>query len=645
VASIAEWRPEDPAALPLLSLVGDREALAALVVGIDRLRDVVDALGPAAGDVVIQATAVRLEAVRRDGMMLAPLFGDAFALLVPGLCEEDEALALAGELHAAASRQVVVADQELPVSVSVGVALGSEVGGSPQGALRDAAAAQHRAQRLGGGRIELFTAEFGEGALEALRLEGELRAAVDDGGLSLFFQPIVSLASGELSAVEALVRWDHPTLGLLLPSRFLPLAERTGILPQIERWVLREACKQLASWEQPHRVSVNVSGGALSDPGFVSRVAAELRRNELQGDQLIIELSESDVLPAQSATRVEELRALGVAIYLGEVGSGYSWLTRRQRLPVDGLKLARSLVAELESPEVASLASLIVSAARTLGLPVIAEGVENRQQLERVRVLGVSGAQGLHFLGPVPARTLSEVLALSRERPAPPGGLQPATIAEDRAVTLGQAAKLLGISASTLRRWTEDGRVNAVRTSGGHRRFRLSELTRLRPSGASQLRVPAMPDTAIPGIGDLLQADGVELATAVGRSLYAGPSGWFGRPEAIDPLRAWVGELAVAFDGGNYEPLADSLRRLMLSATVGAATLAERHMFLERFAIALETRLVRRERPQREHSAARRTIAALQLAQLADCAEQSAAPRVPVRRRLAKQRRDSGQER
>ncbi len=637
LARLPQWQVDEIAAGELA--LRDQDALAAFVVGVDRLRVIVDALGLAAGDEVLAVVANRLEAALRQPMMLSTLVGDAFALLAPGISSREAALELAASLQAAAAEPIVIGDQELVVSISVGVALTDQLCSSAQGALRDAAAAQHRAQQLGGGRIELYDTALSEGALEALRLEGELRSAVRSGeGLSLFFQPCVSLGAGEVIEVEALLRWEHPTLGLLLPSRFLELAERTGILPAIERWVLAEACRQLASWEHPRRVSVNISAGALSDPSFAACVVEQLRLNSLRGDQLTLELSEQTALPAHSATRLEELRALGVRVLLDDVGAGPSWLTRRQRLPVDGLKLSRSIVAQLELPEIARLAELIVATARPLGLPVIAEGVETAGELERVIALGADAAQGLHFLGPVPGRTLREVLAISdyQVAAAPP----PSAAGAERAVSLGQAASLLGISASTLRRWAEDGRITAVRTSGGHRRFYLSELTRLAPTRAARLRTPPLPDTALPAVAEALHADGTELTAAAARSLYSQHVGWFARDEATEPLRAWVRDLAGAFERGRYDTLADSLRRLMLCASVAAAPLAERHLFLERFGAALEARLIRLERPQREQAAARRVISALALEQLGDCADPHSQPAPPPRRRRANRRRE-----
>jgi excisionase family DNA binding protein/diguanylate cyclase (GGDEF)-like protein len=647
--ALGSWSPPEaePERRPSLA----RESLAALVVGIDRLRDVADALGPQAAEAVLATTAARLEARRPPGTMLAQLFGDAFALLAPQLGRV-AALDLARELYEVASQPIAIADHELSVSVSVGVAFEAAGGIAAQGALRDAAAAQHRAQQRGGGRVELFEPETGESALESLRLEGELRRALasPDGGLTLFFQPVVALDTGIVTAVEALVRWIHPSLGLLLPQRFLPLAERTGLIAPLERWVIGEACRRLASLPEPQRVLVNLSTNALNDTRLVSDIAEHLRAHDLRPDQLAVELSESTLLPAHSAARVTELRSLGVAVLLDDVGSGYAWLTRSERLAVDGLKLSSSIVAKLAVPEVMGLARLIVDAAAKLAIPVTAEGVETAAQLELVRSLGISSAQGLHFLAPVPAATLADVLALSgavsAARAAVPAVLAAHTPAagEERAVSLGQAAKLLGISASTLRRWAEDGRVSSVRTSGGHRRFYLSDLSRLNQTSEARLRRPSLPDGPVPGLAALLAADGLEIATAAARSLYDERPGWFARAAALDPLRAFTTELAQAFEHGRYERLGDALRRLMLAATVGSATLAERHLFLERFAAALDSRLIKASRPAREQTAARRTLSALSLTQLADCDAPASAPRVPARRRRAGRLRDGHRE-
>jgi excisionase family DNA binding protein/diguanylate cyclase (GGDEF)-like protein len=630
---------------PSKSPASEPAQLAVLVVGVDRLREITDALGPPAGDQVLAATAARLGALRHGEMTLTPLFADTFALVLTGLTSREEATTFAADVLAATSAPIVVEGEELIVSVSVGVAFGTEGPVSARRVMREAATAQHRAQQRGGGCVEIFAAENSAGLLAMLRLEGELRTAVaDETGLSLFFQPIISLATGAVVAVEALVRWDHPVHGLLLPSRFLPLAQRTGILPRIEQWALKAACEQLSAWELPRRMCVNVSPMALNDPGFVPAVGEHLRRYTLDPEQLIIELSEGALLAEQSATRVEELRALGVGVYLDEFGSAYAWLSQLKRLPLDGIKLSRSLVAELDESGTASVVEGVVETACALGLTVIAKDIETPQQLERVKELGVSAAQWLHFLAPVPARVLVEVLALSAPELAAQAEIEPMTSrstaregrGEEPAVTLGEAARLLGISASTLRRWTEDGRVSAARTSGGHRRFYVSELARLHSTNAAQLRVPALPDRALPEIADILRSDGIELARSVARSMYEDRLGWFGHEQALAPTRAWLGELASAFGDGAYEALADSLRRFMLRAEVGGAALAERYVFLDRFGPALERHLNRRDRPHSEQAAARRTIGALALEQLADDPDQHSPKRPPARARRSR---------
>ncbi|MGA2471642.1 MAG: EAL domain-containing protein [Solirubrobacteraceae bacterium] len=614
--------------------------LAVLVIGIDRLPDITDALGPAAAAEVLAVTAARLGASRLRGAMLTQLPGDTFALTLASPASQDEVLRVAAELLVTASPPVTVEDEELLVSVSIGVALGAGAL-SGRATLRDAATAQHRAQQRGGGCIEVFTPELRTGLLEMLRLEGELRTAVaSNAGLSLFFQPIVSLESGSVMAVESLMRWDHPTQGLLLPRRFVPVAERAGILPQIEQWVIREASQLLATGELPSRVSVNVSAAALNDPGFTSTVADCLRANSIDGAQLIVELGETALLGPGSATRVAELRALGVAVWLADFGASYASLAQLERLPIDGVKLGRPLLEEHSAGAITDVVQSIVGAARSLGLTVVATGVETQQQLERARELGANAAQGLYFLGPVPAHTLIDVLALGggeRKRYADAAASQSPDVAargagEERAVTLGQAAKLLGISASTLRRWTEDGRVGAVRTSGGHRRFYMSELARLSAPTRAQLRLPTTFDQPLPGVAELLYCDGADLATTAARALYEELPGWFGSQDARDATRTWIDELAAAFARGSYPPLIDSLRRYMLVAEVGGSTLTERHMFLERFGAALEAHLNRRDRPQREQTTARRTISALALQHLADAdADHRAPPRVPAR--------------
>ena len=606
---------------------------AVVVVGVDQLERVVDALGPRAADEVLRTTAGRLRRLAADGASLVRLAGDTFALLVAADEAEPAARALADQALALVAAPFVVSGQELLLSASAGIAVVDRSRMSADEVVRDAATAQHRAQRRGGGRVEAYEPELRNGLLEDLRMESELRSAITCGEeLQLFYQPIVSLETGAVAAVEALVRWDHPRHGLLLPSRFLGVAERAGVLAELDRWMMAEACRQLSSWvsehgpKSPPRVSINVSADELSDPRFAIDVAAELRRWGLVGSQLVIEVAQTALRhSAGAATRLAELRSLGVNVLLDDFGTGYASLSYLRRLPMDGLKIERSFVEDLQTSTPArAIVEGVLEIGRAMGLSVVAVGVETVEQLEALRDLGCNAGQGLHFLGPVPPATLMELFALSNQPMSEgegPLGLSPSagpTAGEDelkdagQTMTLGQAAALLSISSSTLRRWADDGRIPTVRTSGGHRRFRLSELRQLAPrTGAVRLRAPKFPDEPVPLAALVLSEDGPGLIDAACRAIYEGSSGWFGREDARPAVESWVGRLGDAFRSGSYLSLPEGVRELGRRAQVGGASIAEQHAFMERFAGTMRRRLAQGEASDAEQMAVARTMAAL----------------------------------
>ncbi len=616
---------------------------AVIVVGLDQLSRVVDALGPRAADDVLRTTAGRLRRLALDGTSLARLAGDSFALLVADDDPQAAAKAVADEALALAAAPIVVGGQELLLSASAGIALADNSRMGAEEVVRDAATAQHRAQRRGGGRVEVFEPELRHGLLEDLRMESELRSAISCGQeLQLFYQPIVSLDSAAVIAVEALVRWDHPRHGLLLPSRFLGVAERAGVLAELDRWMMAEACRQLSVWTAEHgaagppRVCINVSADELSDPQFAVDVAAELRRCGLVGSQLVVEVAQTALRhSAGAATRLAELRSLGVAVLLDDFGTGYASLSYLRRLPMDGLKIERSFVEDLEGTTPArAIVEGVLEIGRAMGLSVVAVGVETADQLETLRELGCNAGQGLHFLGPVPPATLMELFALSNQPMADaetplalPPSAGPTAGGEDELVdaaqtmTLGQAASLLSISSSTLRRWADDGRIPTVRTSGGHRRFRLSELRQLAPPPANvRLRAPKFPDGPVVDAGVVLGEEGPALIDVACRAIYEGAGGYFGREDARPAVDAWLRRLGDAFRSGSYLSLGDGVRELSRRAQIGGASLAEQHAFLERFGAALRRRLAQTGSDEEEQVAVARTMAAL-AHQLLDDAE------------------------
>ncbi len=609
------------------------DGAAVIVVGLDQLARVVDALGPRAADDVLRTSAGRLRRVTSNGASLARLAGDSFAMLVVDADPQAAATALAEEALGLVAAPIVVGGQELLLSASAGIALVDRSRIGAEEVVRDAATAQHRAQRRGGGRVELFEPELRHGLLEDLRMESELRSAIGCGHeLQLFYQPIVSLESGAVLAVEALVRWDHPRHGLLLPSRFLGVAERAGVLAELDRWMMAEACRQLSAWTSEHgtgappRVCINVSADELSDPHFAVDVAAELRRWGLAGSQLVIEVAQTALRPsAGAATRLAELRSLGVGVLLDDFGTGYASLSYLRRLPMDGLKIERSFVEDLEGTTPArAIVEGVLEIGRAMGLSVVAVGVETKEQLETLRELGCNAGQGLHFLGPVPPATLMELFGLSNQPMADaetPLALPPSagpTTGEDdlkdaaQTMTLGQAAALLSISSSTLRRWADDGRIPTVRTSGGHRRFRLSELRQLAPPPTTvRLRAPKLPDGPVVEAAVVLGEEGPALVDLACRAIYEGAGGYFGRPEARPAVEAWMRRLGDSFRSGSYLSLPDAVRELSRRAQIAGASLAEQHAFLERFGAALRRSLARGGSEEETQVAVARTMAAL----------------------------------
>jgi EAL domain-containing protein (putative c-di-GMP-specific phosphodiesterase class I) len=277
----------------------------------------------------------------------------------------------------------------------------------------------YRAKERGGARYELFDVAIRDRVLDRVRRENELRDAIELEQLRLFYQPIVSVLDGGIAGIEALLRWDHPRHGLLPPAEFIPLAEETGLIVPIGRWVLGQAWTQLAQWQAgpgfrlPLRVSVNVSARQLVDDHLVKVVAELLEQSELRPSQLILEVTES-MLMTDTDERVailRELQALGVRLALDDFGTGYSSLGYLRRLPFNALKLDRSFVSGLDQTATdPQIAAAIIEMARALTMTVIAEGVETDAQLDCLRRLGCHFAQGYYFARPMPADELSTLL-------------------------------------------------------------------------------------------------------------------------------------------------------------------------------------------------------------------------------------------
>jgi diguanylate cyclase (GGDEF)-like protein/PAS domain S-box-containing protein len=399
--------------------------LAVLFIDLDDFKTVNDSLGHGAGDELLVAVAERLQGALRPGDTIARMGGDEFAVIV-----EDQADAAApvevgqrllASLHAPFAHQ----SKELFVHASAGVAVSTSHQTTADELLRDADLAMYMAKSNGKNRLELFQPSMHSAALARLSLKGDLERALERNEFALLYQPIMRLGSGQLSGVEALVRWHHPRRGVIAPVDFIPLAEETGLIVALGRWVLDEACRQAVAWDaagaSSMTMSVNVSGRQVQEPGFVSEVAAVLAQTGLEPARLTLEFTESVLMGDASVTAgmLAELKALGVRLAIDDFGTGYSSLSYLRRFPIDVLKIDASFVAAMSSgSEQTALVRSIVKLGETLHLETVAEGIEQQGQLSDLRSLGADLGQGYYFARPLTADAVSAMMASNNDASA-----------------------------------------------------------------------------------------------------------------------------------------------------------------------------------------------------------------------------------
>jgi diguanylate cyclase (GGDEF)-like protein/PAS domain S-box-containing protein len=391
-----------------------RHRMSVVLIDLDDFKTVNDTLGHAAGDALLVAVAERMRQSVRPGDTVARLGGDEFALLLEGLGDEQVDRALV-RLAESLLVPVVVDDHLLSVRASFGVVTGrpgDEVGEL----LRRADIAMYEAKARGEGGHQRYRPGMEARGAERSRLNTALRTALERGELVLHYQPVVSLPGGGITGVEALVRWQHPERGLLGPGDFIPGAEQSGLIVELGRWVLGEACRQAAAWRAaygsgaPGPMSVNVSSRQLQETGFAAEVAATLQSHDLPAGALTIEITELTAVGGGTTQQtLRALRELGVRLALDDFGTGASTLSLLASCPVDQIKLDRSFVAGSTA-----IAQAVVQLARALGVEAVAKGVETAGHADRLAALGYEQAQGYHFARPLPAAELSERL---RTRP------------------------------------------------------------------------------------------------------------------------------------------------------------------------------------------------------------------------------------
>jgi diguanylate cyclase (GGDEF)-like protein len=410
---------EETVGLALAERRQPERKLAVFVLDVDRFKRVNDSLGHPAGNELLREVARRLTGVVRSGDTVARMSGDEFTLLVTGLRSTGEAALVAEKVMAVFRAPFAVAGQELYVTASLGIAVSPDDGTRPSMLLKNADTAMYRAKERGRNCFAIYSVDMNAAAEARLALEGDLHQALDSGQLRVVYQPQIDLITGRLTGVEALTRWDHPTLGPISPDTFIPLAEESGLIVALDDWVMRTACAQVRAWRDaglpPVRMAVNLSGRAFWRARIVERVTEVLTLTGVDPTQLELEVTESMAVDAVADTRplFRELEALGVRLAIDDFGTGYSALGRLQGLPFHTLKIDRSFVVGVENPhDEAPIVAAMIAMAHALKLDVVAEGVETVAQQSFLARNGCDMAQGFLFGQPVDPAEIEAMLRL-----------------------------------------------------------------------------------------------------------------------------------------------------------------------------------------------------------------------------------------
>ena len=405
----------DRLALALARLRRHQTSIAVLFIDLDNFKVVNDSLGHGAGDRLLVELAARLRHAIRPSDTIARFGGDEFVVLCEDIHQARDAVVVGQRIVEATAAPFQLEGRDMYVTASVGVALGLDSEATPETLLRDADAAMYRAKERGPGRVEVFDEALRARIMERLDLENGLRRALRGDELRVYYQPQMSASEGRIVGVEALLRWQHPERGLLEPAHFVPLAEETGMIVEIGRWVLREACRQTAEWRAAGLqldIAVNVSARQLAQPDIVEVVQEALAESGLPPNALCLEITESAVMrdPESALATLTLVKDLGVKVALDDFGVGFSSLAQlRELLPLHALKVDRSFITGIaDDDRNSAIVAAVVMMATTLGVTAVAEGVETADQAAQARALGCDVSQGFFFTAPEPAALISE---------------------------------------------------------------------------------------------------------------------------------------------------------------------------------------------------------------------------------------------
>jgi diguanylate cyclase (GGDEF)-like protein len=383
--------------------------LAVLFIDLDRFKNINDTLGHEAGDNVLKGVAERLHECLRESDTVGRLSGDEFVVLLEGMSQSMHCADVAQKVLTAVARPFALGTQEFHLTASIGISTYPADSEDVQSLLKNADVAMYRAKELGKNNFQFYSAQMNVHTLERLALESSLRGALERNEFVLHYQPKVDIRSGRIIGMEALVRWQHPTKGLIPPMQFIPLAEETGLIVPIGEWVLRTACARNKSWQEqglpPLCIAVNLSARQFAYENLVQDVARVLNETGLDATLLEIEITESMVMhdPEHAIELLNKLKAMGINISIDDFGTGYSSLSYLKRFPIDSLKIDRSFIKDLPlDGNDAAITRAIIAMAHGLKLKVIAEGTETGEQLSFLRADECDEMQGFYFSKPLP---------------------------------------------------------------------------------------------------------------------------------------------------------------------------------------------------------------------------------------------------
>ena len=396
------------------------DLFAVLFLDLDRFKDVNDNLGHFAGDELLRAVARRLEACIRPEDTVARLSGDEFAILLESITDTSDAGRVAERIEEALSFPINLAGAEVTTSASMGIVTSSMSHDQPEQLLRSADMAMYRAKAAGRARYEMFDRAMHTDALERLRLETDLRRAVEQGEFLLHYQPVVSLRTGRVTGLEALIRWQHPERGLVHPADFIPIAEETGLILPIGKWVLLEACERIKAWQEayprkePLTMGVNLSVKQFAQPDLIDQIKTAIETTGVAPGSLQLEITESSIIDKGRAaiSILSRIRELGPQVYLDDFGTGYSSLSYLHGLPIDAIKIDRAFVSSMDTDDKnLRLVRTILTLAEIVGVRAEAEGISTSEQLRELRALNCEQGQGYLFSAPITRDAVEEVLA------------------------------------------------------------------------------------------------------------------------------------------------------------------------------------------------------------------------------------------